>query len=248
METKVVNTNNEISVDRLISLEKQNMMLLQDNGKLEADKKNLEKRLIEEQKEVKVITGRNRDRGYCDGSKEFIVESIETRNLGDVEELVGKKYKKVIDEKDNSIKELTNKVDSITSEYKRVNKSIEDNYEQYRLDVKLEYEKKNRDITEKLANLREELKKVKEDKTDEQEAEKREKEIIDLKLRIKDLEKTVKNLTSTNIFKRIWSGVLDRNARVIAQKEIIEKEKEIDKIKCNGNSGLGLMSQIVRWF
>ncbi len=223
MEQAKIVVNNEISIDRLISLEKENASLKERVGSLKADKNNLEKKLTEEQKEVKIITARKKD-SFIGTFTE--IESIETRNLGDVEELVSKKYKSDIDKKDKEIKSLSNQIDDITFSYTRKSKELDNNYEDYRTDLKLEYDKKIKD-------LKEELKKVKEDKTDKQETERRNKEILDLKLRIKELEKAIKNLTSINIFKRVWNAILDTNARVVAQKEILEKKEEIEKIKCS---------------
>jgi DNA repair exonuclease SbcCD ATPase subunit len=224
MEQKV--NVNEISVERIISLEKQNAQLLQEKGELKADKKNLEDKIKEDQKEVKVINGYNRE-NYR-GDKEFVISSVETRNLGDVEELIGKKYKTEIDNKDKEIRTLTSNLEDLKSSHSRSKKELENSYENYRTDLKIDYDRKIKD-------LKEELKKVKEDKTDEQETERRNQEIIDLKQRIKDLEKVVKNLTSTNLIKRIWNAILDKNARIAAQKEIIEKEKLVDKIKGTNN-------------
>jgi hypothetical protein len=221
METKIV--NNEISVDRLISLEKQNTILLQQVGALEADKKNLQKKLEDDQREVKIIKG-TKKQSYPFNDYKFEIDSIETRNLGNVEELVSKKYKSSIDEKESLIRTLTNELEDKKSLYERQKKELENQYADYRVDTDLRYEKD-------IKKLKEELKKVKEDKTDEQEAEKRNKEIIDLKTRIKSLEKTVKNLTSINVFKRIFNAIIDKNARVEAQKELLKEEQIANEVK-----------------
>src|SRR4030042_2395895 len=182
MEAKVVNVN-EIPVDRIISLEKENTILLQQIGELRSDKKNLEKKLEDGQKEVKIIKAK-RTQGYC--SDIIVEDSIETRNLGDVEELLNKKYKSQVDKKDEEIRTLTNQLEDEKAANVRKCKRLDNDYENYRTELNISHDKE-------VKKLKEDIKKLKEEKTDEQLMAARNEEIKDLKTQIKELKDAVKD-------------------------------------------------------
>jgi chromosome segregation ATPase len=190
MEQKV--NVNEISVERLISLEKQNATLQQQVGELKSDKKNLEAKIEEGQKEVKIITGKKNTSKWDEET--FVVQSVETRNLGDVEEIIRKKYQSDIDKKDSEIRDLSNKVIDNKNSFERSKKEYENEYNNYRIDLRLENEKEIKDLNEEIEKLRN-------DKTDEQLVAARDNEILEYKKELKELKGIIKDLQSMNIFK-----------------------------------------------
>lgn len=192
MEQKV--NVSEVSLERIISLEKQNAQLQQQVGSLNSDKANLEKRLTENQKEVKVTTGKNKTCGNWSGNSytEFIVESVETRNLSDIEEIVAKRYKADIEKSESEIKDLTDELDDKKREYVRSKKALEDNHK------------------EEIKTLKDEIKKLKDNKTDEQLIAARAEEIEKLRDEIKELKKAIKDLQSLNPFRALWSRIIKR--------------------------------------
>jgi chromosome segregation ATPase len=190
MEQKV--NVNEISVERLISLEKQNATLQQQVGELKSDKKNLEAKIEEGQKEVKIITGKKNTSKWDEET--FVVQSVETRNLGDIEEIIRKKYQSDIDKKDSEIRDLSNKVVDNKNDYERTKKEYENEYNNYRIDLRLENEKEIKDLNEEIEKLRN-------DKTDEQLVAARDNEILEYKKELKELKGIIKDLQSMNIFK-----------------------------------------------
>jgi hypothetical protein len=191
MEQKV--NVNEISVERLISLEKQNATLQQQVGELKSDKKNLEAKIEESQKEVKIITGKKSTGSRWD-EETFVVQSVETRNLGDVEEIIRKKYQSDIDKKDSEIRDLSNKVIDNKNSFERAKKEYINDYENYRIELRLENEKEIKDLNETIEKLRN-------DKTDEQLVAARDNEILEYKKELKELKGIIKDLQSMNIFK-----------------------------------------------
>jgi DNA repair exonuclease SbcCD ATPase subunit len=193
MEQKV--NVNEISVERLISLERQNASLEQQVGELRSDKKNLEDKIKEGQKEVKIVTGRKSTSNWSDDTY-FTIDSVETRNLGDVEEIIRKKYQSDIEKKEKEIRELTNTLEDNKSIYNRSKKALENDYDNYRNDLTIANEKK-------IKSLKEEIQKLKDDKTDEQLVAARDNEILEYKKQNKELQKVIKDLQSINIFKLI---------------------------------------------
>ena len=180
-------------------------------------------------------------------------EVIEYRNLSSIQDDIRKelesKYKKDLESNEKTIKDLNKVLERNEENYiSRYNKVVSE-YSKYAQDNRLEYDDKKLKLDKKLHDkdleiqkIREELEKVKNDKTDEQVAKQREEEIIKLKLRIKELEKTVKEIMNMNFLKRFWNSITNKDVRVAAEKEVIEKQQEIDKIK--GTTTSGIFSQI----
>ena len=171
-------------------------------------------------------------------------EVIEYRNLSSIQDDIRKelesKYKKDLESNEKTIKDLNKKLEHNEENYISRYNNVVSEYSKYTQESRLEYDDKKLKLDKKLHDkdleiqkIREELEKVKNDKTDEQVAKQREEEITKLKLRIKDLEKTVKEMMNMNFLKRFWNSITNKAVRVAAEKEVIEKQQEIDKIKGN---------------
>jgi DNA repair exonuclease SbcCD ATPase subunit len=210
----------------------------------------LQGKLIEKTPEVRVVTECKKETAWGDYVN---VEVVSYKNLSSIQDDIRKevetKFKKDLEKNEKTIKDLTNEIVSIRDSYNQQEQQLVSSYENRKLSLKLDYEAKERDRVSILADkdlkiqklreekdlkiqkLNEEIEKIKNDKTDEQVAKQREDEIIKLKLQIKEQKKVIDELTSTNIFVRIWNSICNKSARVQAQVEIIEKEREIEKIK-----------------
>lgn len=193
------------------------------------------------QPEIRVIKPSPKRNSWGDVVGET-TEIVEYRNLSSIQDDIRKeleaKYKKDLESNEKTIKDLNKRLETLKDDQDRSIKVIESSYAKYTQDNQLEYEAKKLKLDKKLADkdleiqkIREELEKVKTDKTDEQVAKQREEEITKLKLRIKDLEKTVKEMMNMNFLKRFWNSITNKAVRVAAEKEVIEKQNEIDKIK-----------------
>lgn len=245
--TTVINT--EISVDRILALtaDKQSLQVKIDSLEREiGSKETLIEKLEEDlelakekQPEVRIVTQqRYKDSWGCTNQE----TSIEYKNLSLVQDDIRKEiditYKEQIKSLNDEVKSLTKELEGEKEKYDYNSKRLELDYKKYSQDLEFNYMEKRlkaeRTLAEKdiqLKDLREILEQVKNDKTASQIAEKRAQEIIDLKLRIGELETTIKEMSSINIFKRIWDSILNGKARVIAQKQLIEKDRLINKIK-----------------
>jgi DNA repair exonuclease SbcCD ATPase subunit len=223
----------------------------------------LQGKLIEKTPEVRVVTATKKldcwDEAYS------TVDVVSYKNLSlvqdDIRKEVETKFKKDLEKNEKTIKDLTNEIVTIRDNYNQQEQQLVSSYENRKLSLKLDYEAKERDRVSILADkdlkiqklheekdlkiqkLNEEIEKIKNDKTDEQVAKQREDEIIKLKLQIKEQKKVIDELTSTNIFVRIWNSICNKSARVQAQVEILEKEREIEKIKGYSKNGTGLWKQ-----
>jgi len=243
-----------VSVDRVLgmqeeinSLNNQVSSLQRELGSEEEHNQTLRNQIEElksKQPEVRIITSKPVSNRYGDTYTE---STIEYRNLSSVQDDIRKeieaKYKKDLDKSEATIKSLNKDLESKQDFYHNEIKKIESRYENYSLGNRLSFEADKRALDEreikkdlKIKELKEEIEKIKNDKTDEQLAKQREEEIKTLKDRIEELEASVANLTSTNIFKRIWNAILDKNARVAAQKELLKKKEKADKITYGGNN------------
>jgi len=245
--TTVINT--EISVDRILALtaDKQSLQntinsLNKEIGSKEALIEKLENDLAEakeKQPEVRIITQERKVRDSWGCIEQ--TTSTEYKNLhlvqDDIRKEIDSTYKEQIDSLKKEITNLKEELATIRENYNIRSKQLEFDYKKYRQEVELDYaeEKLNvkkvvLDKDKEITLLKKELEKVKNDKTDEQLNEKRAQEIVDLRLRIEELELTIKEMESTNIFKRIWNSILNGKARVIAQKQLIEKKNLVNSI------------------
>jgi len=244
--TTVINT--EISVDRILALTADKQSLQNTISSLDREigfKENLIEKLEkdlklakEKQPEVRIIT-QERKKDYWGCTEQ--VTSVEYKNLSLVQDDIRREfdstYKKEIKDLNKQITDLKSNLEKTTNNYTSNSNLLELDYKKYKQDIELEYATKRLNIEREVYNknkvietFKEELEKVKNDKTDEQLAEKRRQEIVDLRLRIEELEAIIKEIESTNIFKRIWNSILNGKARVIAQKQLIEKKRLIDNI------------------
>jgi len=223
----------------------------------------LQGKLIEKTPEVRVVTECNKKDAWGDY---VTVEVVSYKNLSlvqdDIRKEVETKFKEDLEKNEKTIKDLNSTVTDRVDYYNRELAKAQSNLETQKLENRLTYEAKERDRTLilvdkdlkmqklreekdlKIQKLNEEIEKIKNDKTDEQVAKQREDEIIKLKLQIKEQKKVIDELTSTNIFVRIWNSICNKSARVQAQVEILEKEREIEKIKGSSKNGTGLWEQI----
>ncbi len=248
--------NSNVSVERILELQESNNSLNniivskeREMGAYEAHIETLneqvaklEKKLEEKTPEIRIIKGSYKKNCFDQLFFDHSSETIEYRNLSSIQDDIRKevetKFKKDLESNEKTIKDLNKKIEIIRDDYDRrynsvvsdYNKATQDNELQYQ-DKKLKLDKKLHDKDLEIEKIREELEKVKNDKTDEQVAKQREEEITKLKLRIKDLEKTVKEIMNMNFFKRFWNSITNKAVRVAAEKEVIEKQNEIDKIK-----------------
>jgi DNA repair exonuclease SbcCD ATPase subunit len=263
-------TNNGISVEKVISLQStidslRNEASSKDRelGALEAHIETLKEevvdlqgKLIEKTPEVRVVTECKKENAWGDYVN---VEVVSYKNLSLVQDDIRKEVEtKFKEDLEKTIKDLNAQIVTIRDNYNQQEQQLVSSYENRKLSLKLDFEAKERDRTSILADkdlkiqklreekdlkiqkLNEEIEKIKNDKTDEQVAKQREDEIIKLKLQIKEQKKVIDELTSTNIFVRIWNSICNKSARVQAQVEIIEKEREIEKIKSSSKSSWGM--------
>jgi DNA repair exonuclease SbcCD ATPase subunit len=232
---------------------------------LQSDIIDLKSKIDEKTPEVRVVTEAKKLNSW--GNYEM-VNVVSYKNLSSVQDDIRKevevKFKEDLENNEKTIKDLNSQIVTIRDNYNQQEQLLVSSYENRKLSLKLDFEAKERDRTSILADkdlkiqklreekdlkiqkLNEEIEKIKSDKTDEQVAKQREDEIIKLKLQIKEQKKVIDELTSTNIFVRIWNSICNKSARVQAQVEIIEKEREIEKIKGSSKTGygMGLMEQI----
>jgi len=248
MDTTTVVTT-EISVDRILALtaEKQTLentiaSLNREIGSKETLIEKLEdelEKIEKKQPEVRIITQeRKKDSwGWTDQTT-----STEYKNLSLVQDDIRKemdiKYNDEITSLKQSIKQLEKElIETIDAHTLVTNKAKFENTKTIQTinlgceEDRLNFEKivtmKNRDIKE----LEEKIVKIQNDKTEEQLTKAREKEIVDLQVHIGELENIIKEMQSTNIFKHIWNSILNGKARVIAQKQLLEKKELISVIK-----------------
>jgi len=242
-----------VSVDRILglqaelnakdlvinSLNQQVGSLENQTSTLETQIYDLKNKIEEKTPEVRIVTSTKKTNSWGDTYND---STVEYKNLSSVQDDIRKeveaKYKKDQDLSEKTIKDLNKKLEAskddydlrynvVLSDYKKATQNHELEYN----DKKLKLDKKLSDKDLEIQKIREELEKVKTDKTNEQVAKQREEEITKLKLRIKELEKTVKNFMDMNFFKRFWNSLTNKAVRVAAEKEVIEKQQEIDKIK-----------------
>jgi hypothetical protein len=257
-----VTTNNGISVEKVLSLQsvidglhnevcskEREIGALENHVEtLKEEVIDLQGKLIEKSPEVRVVTENKKLNAWGDCQ---ITDTVSYKNLSlvqdDIRKEVDIKYKKDLEKNEMTIKDLTDQIQSIRDKYAIMEREIQSKYATRNLDLKLDFEEKERGRQERAAEkdleikkLNEEIEKIKNDKTDEQVAKQREDEIIKLKLQIKEQKKVIDELTSTNIFVRIWNSICNKSARVQAQVEILEKEREIEKIKGSNKSSLGM--------
>lgn len=242
-----------VSVDRILGLQAELSAkdlvinsLHKEVGTLENQTSNLESQIFElkgklneKTPEVRVVNVTKKVNSWGDTYNDTVVEY---KNLSSVQDDIRKeveaKFKKDLETSEKTIKDLTKKLETNSEDYNNAVKKIKSEYADYSLQTRLDYEEKERNRKEKLEKkdleikkLNDEIEKIKNDKTDEQVAKQREEEIIKLKLRIKELEKTVKNFMDMNLFKRFWNSITNKAVRVAAEKEVIEKQHEINRIK-----------------
>jgi chromosome segregation ATPase len=267
METTPVNT---ISVDRVIALQQsldakvtEIASLNREIGAQEAHLVTLEAQIEElksKQPEVRIIKGANKETWHGIVSSE---EVVEYRNLDsvkmDIEKVMDKKYKANIEKLEIDLKIANFQLETRADELSRAKLRFESDKENQRTECKIykyslirEYEEKEVDKDNTIKKLEEELVKVKEDKTDEQLEKLRTEEIATLKLQIKKLKNQVDEFLGMNIFKRTWLALTNKAVRVAAEKEIQEKERELEvnryeqqRLNNSRKSGKGLIEQIM---
>jgi chromosome segregation ATPase len=239
MKTATVITTPEVSVDRILAItaEKQQLQVEIDSlnremGAKDALVEKLDstiKELKDSLPEVRFVTMvRERDSWGCTTQE----AKIEFRNLGAAQDEIRKELEKKYS---NDIKEL----DSLKSELDNLKKSYENERKTNALDSKIykdtvrrDYLEKEKELTIRIEELEEELDKTLNDKTDAQEQERRSKEINSLKERIIVLENELKKTKGFGLFKRIWENLCNGIARVKAQKELLQIQTELNRIKC----------------
>lgn len=262
METNTVTTLNsaEVSIDRILSLNNEinglrNQLSSKDReiGTLESANTNLEDQVSElkskiEDKtpQVRIVTLKPTSTRWGDTYNET---SVEYKNLSSVQDDIRKeletKFKKDLDTKDAAIKSLNKTIEESATESERKIKVITSDYARYELELKMDTEKRRRkmleDVNDKnleIEKLQKEIVKIKEDKTDAQLEAKRIEEIKTLKLRIKELTDKVNELASTGIFKRMWFALTAKSVRIEAERQDLERRREVEKIGVNQLRGI----------
>lgn len=238
---RILGLQAELSAKDLVinSLHKEVGTLENQTSNLEFQISELKGKINEKTPEVRVVNVTKKVNSWGDTYNDTVVEY---KNLSSVQDDIRKeleaKFKKDLETSEKTIKDLTKKLEVNKEDYDKSVKSMKSDYDDYRLELRLNSEEQDRIRKEKIIKkdleiqkIREELEKVKNDKTDEQVAKQREEEIIKLKLRIKELEKAVKNFMDMNLFKRFWNSITNKAVRVAAEKEVIEKQHEINRIK-----------------
>ena len=92
------------------------------------------------------------------------------------------------------------------------------------------YDKQIKSLNDDLSKLEKELSKVKASKTDKEIEEKRKQEIIDLKEEITKLNVEIKDLSSINVFKRLYRKLTNFYVTKEAKIEVIKAEKRVKEI------------------
>jgi hypothetical protein len=217
-----------------------------ETGALENHIETLENKISEvdaKQPEVRIVTvEKKKCNNWSDNTYDEESKVLEYRNLSSVQEDIRKeteaKFEKELESSKKKIKDLTFKMEEDKASYERSLQSKDSSLASDRLSYRLDFESRKRDLEEEkdelslnIERLEKELEKVKEDKTDEQLAKQREEEIITLRTRIQDLERLVNELNSTNFFIRFWNALINKRTHINAQKEVIEKQQLVNKIK-----------------
>lgn len=258
MDTTTVDLNKVLSLQNEVLSKQEVINALNREVGAKSEQLGILSKQLEEAKskqpEVRVVKVAQKRDSWGDPIRGTETEVLEYRNLSSIQDDIRKeleaKYKKDLESNEKTIKDLNKKLEDKSEDYARNVKRIESDYASYTQSNELDYKDKKLKLDKKLADkdleiqkIREELEKVKNDKTDEQVAKQREEEITKLKLRIKDLEKTVKEMMNMNFLKRFWNSITNKAVRVAAEKEVIEKQQEIDKIKGYSSSS-GLLGMI----
>jgi len=207
--------------------------------------------LKDKEPQVRVIAGKKVETFFGTITEEG---TTEYRNLDsvklDIEKLTEKKFKVEIDKLEKELKSAKSEVEDSTEKIEKLRKTFDSEAATIRQNYSLKKDEIERDsqkvITKKdlrITELEEELVKVKEDKTDEQLESKRLEEVTKLKLLVKDYKKQLDDFMSLNLFKRVWLALTNKAIRIAAEKEVLEKEREIEKLQQYPN-GKGLMDQI----
>jgi DNA repair exonuclease SbcCD ATPase subunit len=250
--------NTTISLDEYNKLVNEATTLRETKGALQTTIDNLNKQIVtlnEKQPLVKVIHYTSEvDTHYDDWRDDMVDEpwkkmsKVEYTNLSDVttvatEQAKAKVEKEITDLKEE-IKRLKEQIEylndarsqsdrEVAKTLTKKDNELDDKKEEYSkniLKLKKAFDEDAKNYKETIKELKEEIQKVKDSKTDVEIEEKRNKEIKDLKGRIKDLEKMIEELGKLNIFSRLFKLRTISTERLIAQKELLEKEYAANRV------------------
>ena len=222
---------------------------------------NLDKQIQElnsKQPEVRITTQKTYDQWgdphFDDKVEYFNLELVKSNLKKDLDKEYNSKIEKLEKDLKNTLKTLEGKdeeIEKIRKSYDSERANIRQDYDLKSQELDREYRKKNDKKNQEIKELQEELEKVKTNKTDEELEKQRNEEILKLKLQIKELKKQIEEFLSFNIFKRTWYAITNKAVRVAAEKEVIEREREIDDIKMNYEGisrGHGIFDFYRNWF
>jgi hypothetical protein len=247
-----------ISLDEYNKLVNEASTLRETKGALQTTIQNLQdqiQKLNEKQPVVKVIHYTTEQETHYDDWRDEVMDEeyrrqsrIEFINVDTATELAVTQAKaqvsnEIRDLKDD-IRRLKGQLESSGDDYSKVykqwmkaeqvnNENLAEKKEEYEknlLKLKKASDEDAKNYKETIKELKEEIQKVKDNKTDIEIEEKRNKEIKDLKGRIKDLENTLVDLGKLNLVKRIFKLRTISAERLVAQKELLERENAANKV------------------
>jgi len=232
-----------VNVDFIRMLETQNRGQAETIGALKENISNLKEQNENDKKVVTIINKNKRNPVfYGAGYDEVQISKV---NLEDAASLIAEK---VNENNEVELKELKSSLKSKERELLEFNESTKDrkaetlrrteraeaDYIERTYQHKQEYAKSNTDLKHKVQDLKDEIVKIKSDKTDEQLEKTRRQEVTKLKNRITTLEREVNRLLSMSWISRTWDRIINRNALIEANKQVLAEKREANDIHAQG--------------